>query len=135
MRYLAAGAASRLRGQRRRKRFTTLDAYAKEQGIARVGCIKLNIEGAELAALDGAASIIRRDKPLLIASEPSHGHLGESLRASGAAPRLRAAFPSLRARLVARRASTALDAGLAARIPGDWGMNSTRAEKELCWKE
>ncbi|PKN08853.1 MAG: hypothetical protein CVU73_06375 [Deltaproteobacteria bacterium HGW-Deltaproteobacteria-8] len=43
----------------------TLDSYVEAEGIARVDLIKLDIEGAELAALTGAAGVIRRDKPRL----------------------------------------------------------------------
>ncbi|MBU1040881.1 MAG: FkbM family methyltransferase [Proteobacteria bacterium] len=43
----------------------TLDSYVEAEGIARVDLIKLDIEGAELAALMGAAEVIRRHKPRL----------------------------------------------------------------------
>lgn len=43
----------------------TLDSYVEAEGIARVDLIKLDIEGAELAALTGAAGVIRRDNPCL----------------------------------------------------------------------
>ena len=44
---------------------TSLDEYfASEQ--ARVGAIKIDVEGHELAVLRGAAEIIRRDRPLIV---------------------------------------------------------------------
>ncbi|MGH7247020.1 MAG: FkbM family methyltransferase, partial [Pseudomonadota bacterium] len=47
-------------------RVTTLDQFVSERGGARVDGIKLDIEGAELAALRGAASTIERFRPWLI---------------------------------------------------------------------
>lgn len=44
---------------------TSLDAYAEASGLARVDLIKLDVEGAELEALRGAAGVIRRDRPRL----------------------------------------------------------------------
>lgn len=128
MRYLAAGAASHAsEGGGESARFTTLDAYAKEQGIARVGCIKLNIEGAELAALDGAAGVIRRDKPLLaLAVSHRTEHLWQiAARLKALRPDYELAFRHYESEaqwLGAREKAQLLDAGLAARIPGDWDM-------------
>lgn len=42
------------------------DTFAKNAAIKHVDCIKLDIEGAELAALRGSTGIIARDKPKLI---------------------------------------------------------------------
>ena len=42
-----------------------IDTYAKEQGIARIDFIKMDIEGSELDALRGAAQSIRKYKPRL----------------------------------------------------------------------
>jgi len=47
-------------------RLTTLDAFVSERDFARVDGIKLDIEGAELAALRGAATTIERFRPWLI---------------------------------------------------------------------
>ena len=41
----------------------TLDAYCREQGIAKVDFIRMDIEGAEQKALEGAAGILDRDHP------------------------------------------------------------------------
>lgn len=46
----------------------SLDDYAEEAGIARVDFIKMDIEGAEQRALDGAEYILRRDRPKLAIS-------------------------------------------------------------------
>lgn len=45
---------------------TTLDAYAAEKLHAPVRVIKIDVEGHELAVLQGALALIRRDKPLLV---------------------------------------------------------------------
>jgi len=45
---------------------TTLDAYAHEKLTAPVRVIKIDVEGHELAVLQGALALIRRDKPLLV---------------------------------------------------------------------
>ena len=45
---------------------TTLDAYAAEKLRAPVRVIKIDVEGHELAVLQGALALIRRDKPLLV---------------------------------------------------------------------
>lgn len=44
---------------------TTLDGFVERSGIERVDLIKLDIEGAELAALQGARRTIRRFRPRL----------------------------------------------------------------------
>lgn len=49
-------------------RFMTIDMYARLKRLKRVDFIKFDIEGAELAALQGAAQIIRRYKPRLALS-------------------------------------------------------------------
>jgi len=41
----------------------TLDAFCAERGIARVDFIRMDIEGAEQKALEGAIGIIDRDRP------------------------------------------------------------------------
>ena len=42
---------------------TTLDAFCAERGIGKVDFIRMDIEGAELMALQGAAHILDRDRP------------------------------------------------------------------------
>lgn len=44
----------------------TMDSFTQGEGVNHVDCIKLDIEGAELAALHGARKVITRDKPKLI---------------------------------------------------------------------
>jgi hypothetical protein len=44
---------------------TTLDAYAAARNVARVDLIKIDVEGAELGVLQGAANLLARDHPLL----------------------------------------------------------------------
>lgn len=44
----------------------SIDSFAREHELERIDCIKLDIEGAELAALHGASSVIRRDLPRLV---------------------------------------------------------------------
>lgn len=41
----------------------TLDAFCAEQGIERVDFIRMDIEGAEQKALEGATGILERDRP------------------------------------------------------------------------
>lgn len=43
-----------------------LDDYVAAQGVARVDAIKLDIEGAELDALEGAAESLRRFRPAVV---------------------------------------------------------------------
>ena len=45
---------------------TTIDAYAAEAGIGRVGLIMLDHEGSEPAVLRGAEAILRRDAPAIV---------------------------------------------------------------------
>lgn len=44
---------------------TTLDSFAKENGIERVGFIKADLEGAETLLLRGAAMILKEHQPIL----------------------------------------------------------------------
>ncbi len=45
---------------------TTIDAYAIEAGIGRVGLIMLDLEGSELDVLRGAEAVLRRDAPAIV---------------------------------------------------------------------
>jgi FkbM family methyltransferase len=45
---------------------TTLDAAAERLGVGAVGCIKIDVEGHELAVLEGAENVLERDRPALI---------------------------------------------------------------------
>jgi FkbM family methyltransferase len=45
---------------------TTIDLYAAEAGIGRVGLIMLDLEGGELEVLKGAEARIRRDAPHIV---------------------------------------------------------------------
>lgn len=42
---------------------TTIDHYARAAGISRVGLIMLDLEGAELAVLEGSERVLREDGP------------------------------------------------------------------------
>jgi FkbM family methyltransferase len=43
-----------------------LDDWAATAGLARVDLVKLDVEGAELAVLDGARATLQRDRPVLL---------------------------------------------------------------------
>ncbi len=45
---------------------TTLDSFAKKEGLARVDFIKCDIEGAELMMLKGASKLLARHHPMLM---------------------------------------------------------------------
>lgn len=47
-------------------RLASIDSFARSNDIQKIDCIKLDIEGAELSALQGAKEIICRDRPKLI---------------------------------------------------------------------
>lgn len=49
-------------------KITTIDSYVREQRLPRVDFIKLDVEGAELDVLKGAAAVIARYKPILALS-------------------------------------------------------------------
>lgn len=47
---------------------TTLDSYVEVNGLKDIGLIKMDIEGAERAALNGAKNVIKKYRPSLIIS-------------------------------------------------------------------
>jgi FkbM family methyltransferase len=54
---------------------TSLDDYVSNEGVQRVNVIKMDIEGAEMAALEGASQVIKEFKPRLLISayhKPEH---------------------------------------------------------------
>jgi FkbM family methyltransferase len=62
---------------------TTLDDYAQSRGITRVDLIKIDIEGAEPAALAGASALLSTpDAPMLVCefSDPAAAGMGHSTR-------------------------------------------------------
>ena len=63
---LEPGVANTTSCHTQRVKVTTLDAYANAHIKAPVRVIKIDVEGHELAAIQGALELIRRDKPLLI---------------------------------------------------------------------
>jgi FkbM family methyltransferase len=42
-----------------------LDTYIRERGVTRIDVIKMDIEGAEVAALEGATMVLQRDLPFI----------------------------------------------------------------------
>lgn len=63
---LESGIADRTACHKETVKVTTLDAYAAEKLRAPVRVIKIDVEGHELAVVQGALELIRRDKPLLV---------------------------------------------------------------------
>ncbi len=57
-----------------------LDDYVREQALGRVDLVKMDIEGAEVHALEGATEMIRRDHPLILmeVNRPALEALGSS---------------------------------------------------------
>jgi len=51
----------------------TVDRLVASSGLERVGLIKMDIEGCEASALQGAAATIRRDRPMIIAAAYHRG--------------------------------------------------------------
>jgi hypothetical protein len=52
---------------------TTVDQVCREQGIERVGFLKIDVEGFESAVLAGAERVLERDRPsLLLEIEDRH---------------------------------------------------------------
>jgi FkbM family methyltransferase len=44
----------------------SLDQYVSEQGVSKVNLVKMDIEGAELSALRGFQSTLKRDRPIVL---------------------------------------------------------------------
>ncbi len=63
---LEAGIADKTPCHKETVKVTTLDAYAAGKLRAPVRVIKIDVEGHELAVIEGAMELIRRDKPLLV---------------------------------------------------------------------
>lgn len=61
---------------------TTLDEFLAQEGWPRIDLIKMDIEGAELAALSGMSHLLRRSSRMIIITEFSPIHLGQA----GASP-------------------------------------------------
>lgn len=53
---------------------TTLDAFVAEHNIHRIGFIKIDVEGHELAVLQGGAKSIKRFQPLLLVEVEQRHH-------------------------------------------------------------
>ena len=67
--YSKAGGASRVTaGAGNNAKFIDLDTYLSEKNLPRLDYLKLDIEGAELDALSGAAKSIRKWKPKMAIS-------------------------------------------------------------------
>lgn len=67
-----------------RVKTTTIDHFAEEQGLDRVSCIKIDVEGAEALVLSGGTETIRRWQPILMielnsATLAQFGSSGQSL--------------------------------------------------------
>lgn len=63
---LEAGIAGKTPCHTETVQVTTLDAYAADKLRLPVRVIKIDVEGHELAVVQGAQALIRRDKPLLV---------------------------------------------------------------------
>jgi FkbM family methyltransferase len=59
---------------------TSLDAYAPEHGLERVDAVKIDVEGAEGAVLEGAARILERMRPVLVFVECHTAAAGSDVR-------------------------------------------------------
>lgn len=63
---LEAGIADKTQCRKETVTVTTLDTYTAEKLLATVRVIKIDVEGHELAVVQGALELICRDKPLLV---------------------------------------------------------------------
>jgi FkbM family methyltransferase len=78
---LESGIASKTPCHTETVKVTTLDAYVAEKLQAPVRVIKIDVEGHELAVVQGALELIRRDKPLLVIEcEGRHLSSGKTVR-------------------------------------------------------
>lgn len=78
---LEAGIADRTICRQETVKVSTLDAYAAEKLRAPVRVIKIDVEGHELAVVQGGLALIRRDKPLLVIEcEGRHLSAGKTVR-------------------------------------------------------
>lgn len=78
---LESGIASKTPCHTETVKVTTLDVYAAEKLKAPVRVIKIDVEGHELAVVQGALELIRRDKPLLVIEcEGRHLPSGKTVR-------------------------------------------------------
>ena len=60
---------------------TTLDAWAANEKVDRIDVVKMDIEGAEAAALDGAANVLTHFRPAWLTEVSA-----EALRGCGSTP-------------------------------------------------
>jgi len=73
---------------------TTLDAFVTERGVQRVDFVKIDVEGAELAVLDGAAETLAKNRPTVVLEFNSFGFtIHQSLLPQVALARIRSLFP------------------------------------------
>lgn len=78
---LEAGIADKTACRKETVQVTTLDAYAAEKLRAPIRVIKIDVEGHELAVLQGALALIQRDKPLLVIEcEGRHMPVGKTVQ-------------------------------------------------------
>ena len=56
----------------------TLDDYARQNGIAKIDFVKMDVEGAEAVVLSGMRAILRQHKPLLLIEIHGYDRHGEN---------------------------------------------------------
>jgi FkbM family methyltransferase len=73
---------------------TTLDTFVAERGIGRVDVIKIDVEGAELGVLEGAAEVLAKHQPVVLLEFNSFGFtIHQSVLPQVALARLKEIFP------------------------------------------